>query len=74
MVTRLLFVLVMAGFLAGCQQNKQETIIDKIQFVPNKSYIGDANPIVKEQMKLTEQERVEFEKIQHEIMSEKEGK
>lgn len=71
----LLFLLIniMAiGFLFGCGQ-KTEDVKDKIQFVPNENYVGDPHPVVKEEMKLTDEERKEFEELKRRILTEKEG-
>lgn len=61
------------GSLLGCRQQADENIKDKIKFVPNEEYIGDAHPAVKEEMKLSEDEKAEFKKIKQEILSNKEG-
>ena len=55
--------------LLGCEQQAEENINDKIDFVPNEEYVGDPHPTVIEEMKLTDEERVEFEKLQEEIQS-----
>lgn len=69
-----LLISVMAiGPLAGCGQHAEEDVKDKIQFVPNEEYVGDPQPVVKEEMKLTDEERKEFEELQQRILSEKEG-
>lgn len=65
--------LVLVGSLLGCQQQAEEDVKDKIDFVPNEDYVGDPHPVIEEKMKLTDEERKEFEQIQKEILSEKEG-
>ena len=35
--------------------------------VPNEEYVGNPNPTVKKEMKLTDEEKIEFEKLQKEI-------
>lgn len=65
--------LIVISSLLGCQQQAVESTKEKIQFVPNENYVGDPNPAVKEEMKLTDDEKKEFEKLQKEILSEKEG-
>lgn len=65
--------LIVISSLLGCQQQAEESTKEKIQFVPNENYVGDPNPAVKEEMKLTDDEKKEFEKLQKEILSEKEG-
>ncbi|MDR7076997.1 uncharacterized lipoprotein YehR (DUF1307 family) [Neobacillus niacini] len=52
--------------LLGCEQ-QEESIKEKIQMVPNEEYVGNPNPTVKKEMKLTEEEKIEFEKLQKEI-------
>lgn len=69
----LLMNVVSAGLLLGCQQQGNENIKDKIQSVPNEDYLGEANPVVKEEMKLTNEEKQEFEKLKQEVLSNKEG-
>ncbi|HEY2420918.1 MAG TPA: hypothetical protein VGI04_05870 [Neobacillus sp.] len=70
----LLMGLTVAGSLLGCQQQADQDIKDKIQFVPEKNYVGDPHPVVKEKMKLTDEEKQDFDKLQQEISSQKEGK
>ena len=70
----LLMNLMIVVSLLGCQQQAEESIKEKIEFVPNEEYVGDPNPIVKEEMKLTDEEKEEFEKLQKEIQSEKRGR
>jgi hypothetical protein len=53
--------------LLGCEQQAEENIKDKIQMVPNEDYVGDPNPTVEKEMKLTDEEKIEFEKLQKEI-------
>lgn len=71
MVIRFLLLFMFAGTLLGCQQQADENIKEKIQFVQNENYLGDPNPTVKEDMKLTDEERKEFEKVKQEILDEK---
>lgn len=59
--------------LLGCQKQADEDIKAKIKFVPQEEYKGDPHPVVKEEMKLTEEEKAEFKEIQQEILSKKEG-
>lgn len=71
-----LFVLlsvIITGSLIGCEQQADQNIKDQIKSVSNKDYVGNPQPVVKEEMKLTKEERAEFEKLQEEIMAEKEG-
>ena len=68
-----LFMSVMiAVSLLGCEQQADESIKDKIDFVPNEDYVGDPSPILKEEMKLTDEEKAEFEQLQKELQSEDE--
>ena len=55
--------------LLGCEQQAEENIKDKIQMVPNEEYVGDPHPTIKEEIKLTDEEKIEFEKLQKEIQS-----
>ena len=76
MKRNLLFLLINVfaiSFLFGCEQQAENDVKDKIQFVPNEDYVGDPHPVVKEEMKLTDEERKEFEQLQKRILSEKEG-
>lgn len=59
--------------LTGCQDSNGTSIKDQIQFVPNEEYVGDPHPPVEIEMKLTPEEREEFEDLRQEILSEKEG-
>lgn len=68
-----LFIIV-AGSLTGCQQQTDKDIKAQIQSVPNKDYRGNAHPTVKEDMKLTEEEKADFKELQQEIMADQEGK
>ncbi|MEH7250690.1 hypothetical protein V7111_00960 [Neobacillus niacini] len=63
----LLINLMIAVSLLGCEQQAEESIKEKIQMVPNEDYVGDPNPTVKKEMKLTDEEKIEFEKLQKEI-------
>ncbi len=58
--------------LLGCEQQAEESIKDKIQMVPNEEYVGKPNPTVKKEMKLTNEEKIEFEMLQEEIRLKKE--
>lgn len=70
----ILFINLLAiSFLFGCGQQAENNVKDKIQFVPNENYVGDPHPVVKEEMKLTDEEHKEFEELQRRILSEKEG-
>lgn len=69
----LLVTIVFAASLTGCNEQANEDVKAKIQSFPNENYTGDPNPVVKEEMKLTEEEKAEFQKLQQEILSEKEG-
>lgn len=62
----LLINLMIVVSLLGCEQ-QEESIKEKIQMVPNEEYVGNPNPTVKKEMKLTEEEKIEFEKLQKEI-------
>ncbi|WP_419954245.1 hypothetical protein ACN6MT_29045 [Neobacillus niacini] len=53
--------------LLGCEQQAEESIKAKIQMVPNEEYVGNPNPVVEKEMKLTDEEKIEFEKLQKEI-------
>ncbi|KGM45562.1 hypothetical protein P9D43_20265 [Neobacillus niacini] len=53
--------------LLGCEQQAEGSIKVKIQMVPNEEYVGNPNPVVKKEMKLTDEEKIEFEKLQKEI-------
>lgn len=53
--------------LLGCEQQAEENIKGKIQMVPNEEYVGNPHPAVKKEMKLTDEEKIEFEKLQKEI-------
>ncbi|WP_428908031.1 hypothetical protein [Niallia sp. Krafla_26] len=55
--------------LLGCGQQAEENIKDKIDFVPNEEYVGDPHPTVKKEMKLTDEEKEEFEVLQKKIQS-----
>jgi hypothetical protein len=73
-----MFLLVIVSFLTaaslvGCEQHNDTSIKEKIQFVPNEEYVGDPHPVVELEMKLTPEEKAEFEKLKQEILSEKEG-
>jgi hypothetical protein len=70
----LLMGLTVIGSMLGCQQQADQDIKDKIKFVPNKDYVGDPHPVVHEKMKLTDVEKQEFDKLQQEVLSQKEGK
>ena len=63
----LLINLMIVVSLLGCEQQAEESIKEKIQMVPNEEYVGDPNPTVKKEMKLTDEEKIEFEKLQKEI-------
>ncbi|SDM60637.1 hypothetical protein [Bacillus sp. OK048] len=63
----LLINLMIAVSLLGCEQQAEESIKEKIQMVPNEEYVGNPNPTVKKEMKLTYEEKIEFEKLQKEI-------
>ncbi|WP_059173911.1 hypothetical protein [Bacillus sp. FJAT-27445] len=67
-----LFLVIMSVSLIGCEQQAENSMKDKIQFVPNEDYVGDPSPTVKKEMKLTNEEKVEFEKLQKEILEKKE--
>ena len=58
--------------LLGCEQQAEESIKDQIQMVPNEDYVGEPHPAIKEEIKLTDEEKVEFEKLQKEIQSKNE--
>jgi len=58
--------------LLGCEQQAEESIKDQIQMVPNEDYVGEPHPTIKEEIKLTDEEKVEFEKLQKEIQSKNE--
>jgi len=60
--------------LLGCEQQAEESIQSKIQFVPNDDYVGEPHPTIKEDMKLTDEEKIEFEKLQQEIQTNNEVK
>ncbi|WHY88886.1 hypothetical protein QNH39_14055 [Neobacillus novalis] len=64
---------IVAALLLGCQQQADDNIKAKINFVPNEDYVGDPHPVVKEEMKLTNEEKLEFEKVKQEVSSNKEG-
>ena len=66
----LLMSIMIAVSLLGCEQQAEESIKEKIDFVPNEEYVGDPAPILEEEMKLTDEEKVEFQKLQKEIQSE----
>ncbi|WP_053362676.1 hypothetical protein [Bacillus sp. FJAT-27251] len=66
--------LLTAASLIGCQQANDTSIKDQIDFVPNEEYTGDPHPVVEVEMKLTEQEKAEFEQLRQEILAEKEGR
>jgi len=70
----LLIPLLATVSLFGCQQQDDiQRLQEKIQFVPNQDYVGDPQPVIKEEMKLTDEERKEFELLQKEILLKKEG-
>ncbi|MEH7113429.1 hypothetical protein V7124_13740 [Neobacillus niacini] len=69
----LLINVMIAVSLLGCEQQAEESIKEKIQMVPNEEYVGDPNPTVKKEMKLTDEEKLEFEKLQKEIQLKNEG-
>lgn len=58
--------------LLGCEQQAEVSIKEKIQMVPNEEYVGKPHPTVKKEMKLTDEEKIEFEKLQKEIQSKNE--
>ncbi|MEH7179881.1 hypothetical protein [Neobacillus vireti] len=58
--------------LLGCEQQAKESIKEKVQMVPNEEYVGNPNPSIKKEMKLTDEEKIEFEKLQKEIQSKNE--
>jgi hypothetical protein len=58
--------------LLGCEQQAEESIKDQIQMVPNEDYVGEPHPTIEEEIKLTDEEKVEFEKLQKEIQSKNE--
>jgi hypothetical protein len=62
----LLINLMIAISLLGCEQQAEESIKEKIQMVPNEEYVGNPHPTIKKEMKLTDEEKVEFEKLQKE--------
>ncbi|WP_338453073.1 hypothetical protein R4Z09_15100 [Niallia oryzisoli] len=64
--------IILAVSLLGCEQQAEESIKDKIQTMPNEEYVGDPHPEMKREMKLTEEEKVEFETLQKEIQSKNE--
>lgn len=68
-----LFVLVSIAILTGCEEQAEVDMKEQINFVPNEDYVGDPHPVTEEKMKLTEEEQQEFEQLQQEIFSEKEG-
>ena len=68
----LLMSIMIAVSLLGCEQQAEESIKEKIDFVPNEEYVGDPTPILEEEMKLTDEEKVEFQQLQKEIQSEDE--
>lgn len=68
-----LFLILIIGLLAGCSDQADIEMKDQIQFEPNEEYVGDPHPEVEKEMKLTEEERQEFEQIQKEILSKAEG-
>lgn len=53
--------------LLGCEQQAEESIKEKIQMIPNEDYVGTPNPFLKKEMKLTDEEKIEFERLQKEI-------
>ncbi len=69
----LLINVMIALSLLGCEQQAEESIKEKIQMVPNEEYVGDPNPTVKKEMKLTDEEKLEFEKLKKEIRLKNEG-
>lgn len=69
----IMMTLLISGLLLGCGHEAEEDVKDKINFVPNEEYVGNPHPVVEEKMKLTDEEKREFEKIQKEILGEKEG-
>jgi hypothetical protein len=58
--------------LLGCEQQAEESIKDQIQTVPNEDYVGEPHPTIEAKIKLTDEEKVEFEKLQKEIQSKNE--
>ncbi|MCH6267646.1 MULTISPECIES: hypothetical protein [Neobacillus] len=69
----LLLTVMIASSLTGCGEQANEDLKAKIQSSPNENYKGNPHPVVKEEMKLTEEEKAEFNKLKQEIMSTKEG-
>ncbi|WP_338469667.1 hypothetical protein R4Z10_12690 [Niallia sp. XMNu-256] len=66
----LLMSMLIVFSMAGCEQPAEESMKDKIDIVPNEEYVGDPNPPVHVEMKLTPEEQAEFEKLKQEIQSE----
>lgn len=69
----ILFLLLMVSLLVGCQQQAEVDIKEQINFEPNEDYVGNPHPVVEKNMKLTEEEQLEFEQIQKDVMSKVEG-
>ncbi|RDU38205.1 hypothetical protein DRW41_01145 [Neobacillus piezotolerans] len=69
----ILFLIVMSVTLLGCEQQADNSMKDKINFVPNEEYVGDPSPEVNKEVKLTDEEKADFEKLQKEIQAEKEA-
>ncbi|WP_053365857.1 hypothetical protein [Bacillus sp. FJAT-27245] len=69
----ILFLAVLSVSLLGCEQQADNSMKENIQFIPNEEYVGDPAPTVKKDMKLTIEEKAEFEKLQKEIQKEKEA-
>lgn len=68
-----LFLILIIGLLVGCSDQADVEMKDQIQFEPNEDYVGIPHPEIELEMKLTEEERLEFEQIQKEILSKVEG-
>ncbi|WP_409275073.1 hypothetical protein V1499_07455 [Neobacillus sp. SCS-31] len=69
----ILILIVLSASLLGCEQQGDNSMKEKINFVPNEEYVGDPYPEVNEEMKLTNEEKADFEKLQKEIQKEKEA-
>ncbi len=66
----LLMSMLMVFTMVGCEQQAEENMKDKIDFVPNEEYVGDPNPPVHVEMKLTPEEQADFNRLKQEIQSE----
>lgn len=68
-----LFLIMIVGLLAGCQDQAENEMKDQIQFEPNEDYVGVPHPELEAELKLTDEEQKEFEAIQKDILSKVEG-